>query len=172
MQLPGPGQWKKLDEWLFPRIDALFEHLLDRYILFGEWCYAKHTVHYEGLPDWFLGFDVYDKKKCRFLSVVRRDKLFTEIGISQVPRLANGRFKLSDLRLLMNESQIGAKKAEGLYLRHDDGEWLVQRAKLVQPDFIQTMEKHWSRSGIKPNKLIESDFDREMKRLEQKNDEE
>ena len=68
-----------------------------------------------------MGFDVYDKKKSRFLSIVGRDKLFTEIGISQVPRLANGRFKLSDLRLLMNESQIGAKKAEGIYLRYDEG---------------------------------------------------
>lgn len=43
--------------------------------------------------------------------------------------------------------------AEGLYLRFDQGDWLVQRAKLVRPAFIQPVEQHWSRSGIKPNRL-------------------
>jgi len=46
VQLPGQGQWKKLEEWLTSRIDTLFEHLEARLILFGEWCYAKHTVFY------------------------------------------------------------------------------------------------------------------------------
>lgn len=43
---------------------------------------------------------------------------------------------------------------EGLYLRSDQGDWLVQRAKLVRHDFIQSVEQHWSRSGIKPNRLL------------------
>lgn len=34
------------------------------------------------------------------------------------------------------------------------GDWLEQRAKLVRPLFIQAVEKHWSRSAIKPNRLI------------------
>ena len=38
LQLPRAGQWKKLDNWLAQRTDTLFEHLLDQFILFGEWC--------------------------------------------------------------------------------------------------------------------------------------
>ena len=56
LTLPGLGQWKKLLEWLSPKEDMLFDHLIDRYILFGEWCYAQHSVFYNRLPDWFLGF--------------------------------------------------------------------------------------------------------------------
>ncbi|HNO75924.1 RNA ligase family protein [Nitrosomonas mobilis] len=68
LHLPRTGQWKKLGNWLTPRIDTLFEQPSDRYILFGEWCYAQHSVFYDRLPDWFLGFDIYDKQSGRFLS--------------------------------------------------------------------------------------------------------
>src|SRR5205807_2014548 len=32
--------------------------LTDRYILYGEWLYAKHTVFYTDLPHYFLEFDI------------------------------------------------------------------------------------------------------------------
>jgi ATP-dependent RNA circularization protein (DNA/RNA ligase family) len=153
LHLPSTGQWKKLVEWLTPRTDALFEQLTDRYILFGEWCYAQHSVVYERLPDWFLGFDIYDKNTARFFSCVYRDKIFRAIGISQVPEVDRGRFTLAELGEHLSQSKLTDNAAEGLYLRFDQGDWLVQRAKLVRPAFIQSVAKHWSRSGIKPNNL-------------------
>lgn len=153
LHLPSTGQWKKLAEWLAPRTDVLFEQLTDRYILFGEWCYAQHSVVYDRLPDWFLGFDIYDKSTARFFSCTRRDKVFRAIGISQVPKVERGHFTLVELRELLSQSQLSDKPAEGLYLRFDQGDWLFQRAKLVRPAFIQSVEQHWSRSGIKANRL-------------------
>ncbi|RJR40673.1 MAG: DNA ligase [Desulfobacteraceae bacterium] len=153
LRLPSTGQWKKLAEWLTVRIDKLFEQLTDRYILFGEWCYAQHSVIYDRLPDWFLGFDVYDKDTARFFSCTRRDEIFGAIAISQVPKVDSGHFTLAELSELLSQSQLSDKPAEGLYLRFDQGDWLVQRAKLVRPAFIQAVEQHWSRSGIKPNRL-------------------
>lgn len=153
LHLPSTGQWKKLAEWLTTRTDALFEQLTDSYILFGEWCYAQHSVVYDRLPDWFLGFDIYDKSAARFFSCNRRDETFRAIGISQVPKTARGHFTLVELSELLSQSQLSDKPAEGLYLRFDQGDWLVQRAKLVRPAFIQSVEQHWSRSGIKANRL-------------------
>ncbi len=60
-------QWKKLEEWIDQRQSRLFDVLLDQYILFGEWCYATHSVYYGRLSDYFIGFDVYDKETSRFL---------------------------------------------------------------------------------------------------------
>ena len=74
----GFGQWKKLRNGLSSRTDELFESLTNQYILFGEWCYAQHSVFYDRLPDWFLGFDIYDKQSGRFLSSDCRDALFKE----------------------------------------------------------------------------------------------
>lgn len=153
LRLPGSGQWKKLGEWLALRIDVLFEHLSDRYILFGEWCYAQHSVFYDRLPDWFLGFDIYDRESRRFLSSARRDRLLSKMHISPVPSLARGRFSFSVLKKLLSQSKLAEQPAEGLYLRFDQGDWLGQRAKLVCPPFIQAVDQHWSRSAIRPNRL-------------------
>jgi ATP-dependent RNA circularization protein (DNA/RNA ligase family) len=152
--LPGSGQWKKLGEWLALRSDVLFKYLTDRYILFGEWCYAQHSIFYNRLPDWFLAFDIYDRTSRRFLSSPRRDRLVEEMHISKVPGLASGRFSYPEIEKLLLQSKLTDQPAEGIYLRINRGDWLEQRAKLVRPLFIQAVEKHWSRSAIKPNRLI------------------
>jgi ATP-dependent RNA circularization protein (DNA/RNA ligase family) len=154
--LPASGQWKKLSDWLDPKIDSLFETLTDRFILFGEWCHAQHSVSYDRLPDWFLGYDIFDKKYQKFLSCLNRDRFFERLDISQAPVLAQGHFSFSELKQFLSHSRFGKDPAEGVYLRIDQGEWLAQRAKLVQPAFIQSMGEHWSRSGLKTNRL-ESD---------------
>ena len=153
LHLPSTGQWKKLAEWLALRTNELFEQLTDRYILFGEWCYAQHSIVYDRLPDWFLGFDIYDTSTARFFSCTRRDEIFRAIGISQVPRIDRGHFTLAKLSKLLSQSKLSDRSAEGLYLRFDQGDWLVQRAKLVRPAFVQSVDQHWSRSGIRANRL-------------------
>lgn len=153
LRFPCSGQWKKLSEWLVPNTDLLFEQLTDRFILFGEWCYAQHSIIYDRLPDWFLGFDIFDKTNSRFLSCSRRDKVFRDLSIAQVPKIKKGRFSLSGLKSLLTQSQLSDKPAEGLYLRADIDGWLELRAKLVRPAFIQSVEQHWSRTMIKANQL-------------------
>lgn len=39
----------------------LYELLGKRYIMYGEWLYAKHKVYYDALPDFFLEFDIFDR---------------------------------------------------------------------------------------------------------------
>lgn len=153
LHLPGSGQWKKLGDWVSHRTDALFEHLSDHFILFGEWCYAQHSVFYDRLPDWFLGFDLYDKQVGRFLASGRRDGLLTKMCIAQVPVIARGRFTYPAIKKLLSQSKLTDQPAEGLYLRFDQNDWLAQRAKLVRPAFIQSVEQHWSCSAFRPNRL-------------------
>lgn len=160
LHLPGVGQWKKLGEWLAPRNDMLFEHLSDYFILFGEWCYAQHSIFYDHLPDWFLGFDVYDKRFGRFLSSERREALFRKMYIAQVPVLARGRFTYPEVQMFLATSKFSNQPAEGIYLRFDQDGWLEQRAKLVRPTFIQSVNQHWSRLAIRANQLEGNILDR------------
>ena len=153
---PFVGQWKKLAEWLHPRFEVLFDHLVDQFILFGEWCFAQHSISYNRLPDWFLGFDVYDKSNEKFFSTERRNAFFEEIGIDQVPLIGRGHYSLSGLKALFSKSEFGDSLAEGLYLRLDHGKWLVKRAKIVHPIFIQSIEQHWSKSQLRTNCLQKS----------------
>ena len=153
LTMPRSGQWKNMDAWLTPKIDILFSLLTDKFILFGEWCYAKHSIWYEHLSDWFLGFDVYDKSAKKFLALHRRNEFLEKAGIVKVPILASGRFTCAEIKSMLIQSKFASQSAEGLYLRADTGEWLVQRAKLVRPAFMQSLERHWSRSSIVPNRL-------------------
>lgn len=153
--LPGSGQWKKLDEWIKLRMDLFSEYLSERYILFGEWCYAQHSIFYDRLPDWFLGFDIYDRQLHRFLASAHRDIFLEKINAAKVPVLARGHFTYPELEKLLSKSKLADQPAEGLYLRIDSGEWLWKRAKLVRPAFVQSMQQHWSRSTLKPNRLLQ-----------------
>ena len=79
--------------------------------------------------------------------------MFQTLGICQAPFMARGYVSLHGLSALLSESLVSVEPSEGLYLRYDAGDWLGQRAKLVRPKFVQSIEKHWTRSGIRPNRL-------------------
>merc|ERR1712183_1043987 len=53
-------QFSVLDTWIEKHSWGLFAVLRpERDILFGEWLYAKHSIHYTSLPDYFLAFDIF-----------------------------------------------------------------------------------------------------------------
>ena len=51
-------QFRPLRQWLSTRRPSLIDALTPDLVLFGEWCYAVHSIRYTRLPDWFLAFDV------------------------------------------------------------------------------------------------------------------
>ena len=153
LSYPLNGQWKKLEEWLITKEDTLFDCLCDRYILFGEWCYATHSIYYNKLPDYFIGFDIYDKKAGEFFSVERRNIFLEYMGIAIVPSYATGKFLLEELPSYFGTSYYGDSMCEGIYIRWDEKEWLRKRAKLVRYDFKQGMEEHWRKRELKVNRL-------------------
>lgn len=152
---PFEGQWRKLGHWVEKKQEQLFDVLLDRYILFGEWCYAAHSVYYNKLPDYFIGFDLFDKEKKKFFSVERRNKMLERMGIFVIHSVATGRFQLEELPLFFSESHYGNNLCEGIYIRWDENGWLKKRAKLVRHDFRQTIEEHWTKKGIRINGFIQ-----------------
>lgn len=145
-------QFKAIFRWADSRSDVLASHLGHERILFGEWCYAVHTVRYELLPDWFLAFDVYDRVKHQFLGLNERDGFIRRTGFAMVPRLGAGHFTLESLKSLLGTSLLGASRGEGLVLRTIDS---ARRAKLVTPDFTQAIGEHWSKRSLQINSLAE-----------------
>jgi len=149
-------QFSTLWPWLARRQGALADMLGEDLILFGEWCYAVHSVRYESLPDWFLGFDVYDRCAERFWSVTRRNRLLERLGLCAVPELGRGHYVIDSLRTLISKehSRLGLGAIEGLYLRRDSQGWLKRRAKLVRPEFVQAIGEHWSSRPIERNHIL------------------
>jgi len=147
------AQWNPLWPWLAERRDILENGLSGSLMLFGEWCYAKHTVPYDALPDWFLGFDIFQVASRRFWSVERRNAWLHERGLVSVPEVKRGRFQLKQVPSLLAASSVGLIPMEGIYLRRDQDGWLQARAKVVSTAFQQQIEEHWTRRPVTPNQL-------------------
>lgn len=150
------GQWKPLAPWLATRRLALAEALPPGLMLFGEWCYAVHSIRYSRLPDWFLAFDVYDRARAEFWSASRRNELAARLGLAVVPELGRGRFDLSSLEKLLGRSALTDGPAEGLYVRCEERGRLLRRAKLVRAEFVQAIDEHWSKKRLETNQLVKT----------------
>ncbi len=152
---PLTGQFSRLNAWLAQHGFRLTETLDRDLILFGEWCAAKHSLDYDALPDWFLAFDVYDRVEERFWSSGRRNAFVASLGIASVPPLFSGKLTPAELIQLLrtSTSRYRAGAPEGLVVRKESALWCEARAKLVRPEFTQTIGEHWRRRAIEWNRV-------------------
>ena len=155
LELPYHGQFVRLGAWLAAHEDALFDALGPDLMAFGEWCAARHSLDYGALPDWWLLFDIYDRQAGAFWSTARRDAWARQHGFAVVPRLRQGQFTLEQLRGLVMQGRSTCRDGylEGAVLRREDELWLLDRAKLVRPDFTQAIDTHWRSRPLEWNRL-------------------
>lgn len=164
-------QYDLFKQWATVKRNTLEECLERRFILFGEWVYAKHSIHYRQLSHYFFEFDIYDKEDQAFLDLEQRQNLLEESGIETVPILHTGSIKRSELEALIGPSQFDSQfenpetnrtdnLMEGLYLRTEKHGFVTSRAKFVRPEFVQKIQQsnHWQYEAMVPNELA-SDVD-------------
>lgn len=160
-------------QWAGIHKDALFDALSARYVMYGEWMYAKHSIYYDALPHYFMEFDILDRETDRFLDTASRREILKGLPVCSVPVLAEGVFKkkedvlkyLSDSRFItgnhLQNLRAAAEKCgqdaekilretdsamtmEGLYLKIEENGEVVKRAKFVRASFLQTVEQSGS----------------------------
>lgn len=161
-------QYDLLKQWTAVKRSALQRRLENRFILFGEWVYARHTIHYRRLPHYLFEFDIYDKTAGVFLSLERRMRVLEGSGIPTVPVLHCGPCRSEQLDGLIGPSafdgqfehpQTGASdsRMEGLYLRTEGNGVVTARAKWVRPVFVEKIRQstHWQSQRMIPNLLAD-----------------
>lgn len=159
-------QYDLFKQWGAIKRFALEDRLQDRFILFGEWVYARHSVAYRQLPHYFFEFDIYDKLQQCFLSLDRRMELLEGLKIETVPVLHTGRIDRDDLEKLIGPSRFESQfdnpltgrsdnLMEGLYLRTEAAGAVTGRAKVVRPEFVEKVKQstHWQHQAMVPNQL-------------------
>lgn len=121
---PHSGQFQRLPEWMAVHSTCLAEALGEHLIAFGEWCAARHSLDYPALPDWWLLFDVYDRREGRFWSTRRRNELAESLRLATVPRVAIGRQSVGSLkeRVADGRSRFRDGALEGVVVRNEDDE--------------------------------------------------
>jgi hypothetical protein len=159
-------QYDLFKQWASVKRPLLEERLADRYILFGEWLYARHSIHYRGLPHYFFEFDLHDKQAGSFLSLERRLTLLEGTGLHTVPVIHAGPLDRGRLGALIGPSRFDGefdnpltgrddRLMEGLYLRTEAGGVVTGRAKFVRPEFVERVKRseHWQHRAMTPNRL-------------------
>lgn len=155
----GPGdhaQYGPLWPFVYERRDALWDALGAEKILFGEWCFAKHSIAYDALPSFFIAFDLYDKRDGGFFyDRLALEKMCEQTSCATVPQLKRGAVLRTTAALdaLIKGSAFGGERAEGVYLRRESGGRLVARYKWVRKDFTAGITEHWNSKPLVPNKL-------------------
>lgn len=165
---PRERQFALFKTWAQALRDDLHDVLGHRYVLYGEWTYAKHTVFYDRLPHHFHGFDVYDTERGFFLSTAACRRLLEGLALTWVPVLHEGPVaREADLLALVRPSVYKSPGwraslrqtvealgqswdhvvrqtedcdlSEGLYVKHEDDERILARMKYVRPGFVQSL---------------------------------
>lgn len=158
------AQFSKLTSWLdTPHISQALHAILgadpyfpERYILFGEWMCATHSVAYTDLPDLFIAFDLYDRSLNRWATRDVLEQIVGARGIALVPII--NRVTLRTLiftreefgNMVQRSSRFYDGRVEGIYIKMERGGTLVHRAKVVRDDFIAG-NQHWSKGMLRWN---------------------
>jgi hypothetical protein len=161
-------QYDLFKQWTMGKRPALEAMLEDRFILFGEWLYARHSVHYRALSHYFFEFDIYDKERRIFLDLAARLKILEGTGILTVPVVHRGAATADQLCSLIGPSQFDSQfenpqtgrsdnLMEGLYLRTEAEGNVTGRAKFVRAEFVEKVKQseHWQHQAMVPNLLAE-----------------
>ena len=158
-----------MKQWANVHRDAFFDLLGTRYIMYGEWMYAKHTVFYDALPHYFLEFDILDRETGIFLDTPTRHEMLKNKPVVSVPVLGSGIYRTKEemLKLLgrskymtgnqrqnlweaavklgldpersCNETELSGMM-EGLYIKVEENGQVVDRMKYVRAAFLQCVD--------------------------------
>jgi hypothetical protein len=165
---PQEQEFGHLKPWAYAHANILWERLGTRYVMYGEWLYAKHTSFYDQLPHYFLEFDIWDTETQHWLSTPKRRSLLENSPVCSVPVLFEGTLqemqpldsyltdslykseswqknltesaKAAHLDLQQTKRQTATtRRAEGLYIKAETDEETVGRYKYICPAFLQTI---------------------------------
>lgn len=165
---PRERQFELLKQWAHAHTEMFADVLGTRFVAFGEWMFAAHTVFYDELEHFWFEFDVYDTELERWLDTPSRRALWASTPVCSVPVLFEGVLqhpeRVVDMvseSLFISPSQrercaVAAVAAgdtadrvcgrldlsglaEGLYVKVEDAGAVVDRLKWVRPSFTQTI---------------------------------
>ena len=169
-----------LKQWANTHRAIFYSVLGSRYIMYGEWMYAKHTVFYDALPDYFMEFDIYDRERGVFLDTDSRRALTEQMQVvHSVPVVGRGVYRTKEsilayigdsnyitenhievLRMLSAQQGLDVERQvretdpaltmEGLYIKVEENGTVVERLKYVRHSFYQCVAESGSHWQQRP----------------------
>lgn len=162
------GQFSLFKSWARTHSARFQEVLGDRFVMYGEWLYALHSIFYDALPHYFFEFDVFDRHTSTFLDTPARRALLSGLPVIPAPVLTRHTWRRKDrlqtwlapslfrsdqieksLEISTREAGVDSEwlrpridmspLAEGLYVKTESEGRVTGRFKHVRGDFVQTL---------------------------------
>jgi len=129
--------------------------------VFGEWLYAKHSIHYLNLETYLQIFALYDTRKRLWRSWEEVENCAKDLGVITVPVLDYIQFdNEKELRERMVEmaEKVIENGGEGIVVRDMESfsyeEFQSSVGKFVRKNHVKT-DDHWSQQPIIKNRIRE-----------------
>jgi hypothetical protein len=132
-------------DWVKQFASRVAAELPDDWRLCGENLYARHSIGYNDLPSYFLGFSIWTERN---IALAWDDTLewFALLGVTPVPILYDGVFDEAAIKALWRADK--AETTEGYVVRTAGeisyGQFRHRVGKFVRHGHVQTT-KHWMR---------------------------
>lgn len=145
---------REYHSYLLTKILPLIQYQIpNNWRLCGEYLYAKHSIKYNDLEDYFLLFSIWNENN-NCLNWEDTKKFSELLGLKTVPELYIGKFDEELVKKLAKE--IVLKGGEGLVVRNFNSfnydEFSNNIAKFVRANHVQT-ENNWANTTIEKNEL-------------------
>lgn len=142
-------QFYGFNRWIYDHYEKI-ELIPHGYVVYGEWMKASHQIFYDELPDYFLGFDIWDGQK--YVDYHNKEKLFKKFGFEMIPALYIGKIKnVKQILHMTKRSQFSSSEImEGVLIKNYEKQLY---GKYVRREFMDSMEEHWLKKPLIENKL-------------------
>lgn len=125
--------------------EELMHKIPNNLAVYGEWAYAKHSIKYTQLPDYFLVFAVFNMEEDRWFNWDSVKKVADNLDLPTVPVIRRGSFSEEWKKEPSGESRYGDTR-EGFVYRTVSGfqhkEFEKHMAKCVRNNHVQ-VDEHW-----------------------------
>ena len=143
---------KDYHSWLLAYIKSFQFMIPNTMRICGEYLYAKHSIEYSNLENYFQVFSIWDDNIC--LDWNNTKEFCETLGLTIVPELYYGEYNEEIIKKIAKD--VISRGGEGIVVRNvesfkyeDFGENI---AKYVRPNHVQTSE-HWTSQKIEINKI-------------------
>lgn len=140
-------------DWCKTFWSSIAHDIPENWRICGENLWARHSIAYEDLPSYFMGFSVWDENNI-CLSWDETLHYFALLGVEPVYVIYDGIWNEDACRVL--HRSLDPEKDEGFVVRIADkfayGDFGISVAKYVRKGHVQT-DKHWRHQEIVPNGL-------------------
>lgn len=133
----------------------------ERWQVFGEWLWARHSIVYDRLPAYLLVFGIRDTEQGKWLSWEDTADACATLNLQHVPVLWRGivssEAELRRQTESLTEVRTLGEEQEGVVVRlcekFANDEFSTSVAKWVRPNHVKT-NTHWSEQKIERNRLL------------------